>query len=122
MAFPTVTGEPRLQGGIWGFGIFDNKDERKLQAARDFIRYMTEDDTRYIRAVRTSTYWPVRDVGNIYVNDMLMEEYSIFTPYVGDYYQVTPGWTQARTAWWKMLQEIGSGTDVREAVKGFPAD
>lgn len=51
-----------------------------------------------------------------------MEEYSIFTPYMGDYYQVTPGWAQARTAWWKLLQEIGGGADIREAVKGFPAE
>lgn len=122
MAFPTVTGEPRLQGGIWGFGIFDNKDEERIEASRTFIRYMTEEDSRYTRTVRTSTYWPVRDIGNIYVNDMLMEEYSIFTPYMGDYYQVTPGWTQARAAWWQMLQEIGSGADIREAVKGFPAE
>ena len=120
MAFPTVTGEPRLQAGIWGFGIFGNGDAAKIEAAKTFIRYMTGEDAHYIRAVRTSTYWPVRDVGNLYVNDMLMEEYSIFTPWVGDYYQVTPGWTRARTAWWKLLQEVGSGADIREAVRGFP--
>ena len=122
MAFPSATGEPRLQGGIWGFGIFDNGDDRRIEASGTFIRYMTEEDSQYTRAVHTSTYWPVRDIGNIYVNDMLMEEYSIFTPYMGDYYQVTPGWAQARTAWWKLLQEIGGGADIREAVKGFPAE
>lgn len=50
------------------------------------------------KAVQASSYWPVRDIGNIYENDMLMTEYSVFMPYMGDYYQITPGWTEARTA------------------------
>ena len=27
MAFPTASGDPKLCGGIWGFGVFDNGDE-----------------------------------------------------------------------------------------------
>ena len=68
-----------------------------------------------------SSYWPVRDMGNIYENDMLMTEYSIFTPYMGDYYQISPEWAKARTAWWQLLAKIGEGTDVSEAVKDFPS-
>lgn len=48
-----------------------------------------------------------------------MNEYGIFHQYLGDYYQVTPGWTEARTAWWQMLQRIGAGEDVARAVKEF---
>lgn len=121
MAFPTNQEAPKLQGGIWGFGIFDNGEEERIEAAKTFIRYLTENDTPYIRAVRTSSYWPVRDLDNIYENDQLMTEYSIFTPYMDDYYQITPGWTEARTAWWQMLSKIGDGMDISEAVKGFPA-
>lgn len=120
MAFPTNEDGPELQGGIWGFGIFDNGDEERIEAAKTFIRYMTDDDAQYTKTVRASSNWPVRDLDNIYVNDILMTEYSIFMPYMGDYYQVTPGWSEARTAWWKMLQEIGAGTDAEKAVKGFP--
>ena len=54
-----------------------------------------------------TSFWPVRDWENIYANDALMTEYSIFIPYEGDYYQVTPNWTAARTAWWNMLQKVG---------------
>lgn len=119
MAFPTSEGEPELQGGIWGFGIFDNGNEEKVEAAKTFIRYMTENDAPYARAVRASSYWPVRDMDNIYENDALMTEYSIFMQYMGDYYQVTPGWAEARTAWWQMLAKIADGMDVSEAVKDF---
>lgn len=121
MAFPTDKGDSRLSGGIWGFGVFDNGDEARIEAAKCLIRYMTENDATYQKAVLTSTYWPVRDIGNIYENDSLMTEYSVFTPYMGDYYQVTPGWPEARAAWWKMLRQIGEGADAAESVKGFPA-
>ncbi|MCM1045079.1 MAG: ABC transporter substrate-binding protein [Candidatus Gastranaerophilales bacterium] len=121
MAFPTDANEPKLQGGIWGFGIFDSDSSERIEAAKTFISYIMENDVPYTRAVRTSSYWPARDMGNIYENDILMTEYSIFLPYMDDYYQITPGWTQARTAWWKMLQEIGAGADIAEAMKDFPA-
>lgn len=121
MAFPTSEDAPKLQGGIWGFGVFDNGNEERIEAAKTFIRYMTENDTSYTRAVQASSYWPVRDMDNIYENDRLMTEYSVFTPYMGDYYQITPGWDKARTAWWKMLSRIGKGVSVPEAVKDFPS-
>ncbi len=119
MAFPTSTGEPRLQGGIWGFGIFDNGDPERIAAAKTFIHYFTGNDQQYRRAVLTSGNWPVRDVKHIYVNDELMSEYSIFMPYVGDYYQITPNWSQARTAWWTMLQKIAAGSPPADAVREF---
>ena len=121
MAFPTNGDAPKLQGGIWGFGIFNSDSGGRIEAAKTFIRYITENDAPYTRAVRTSSYWPVRNMGNIYENDMLMMEYSMFMPYMDDYYQITPGWAEARAAWWKMLGNIGAGADIAEAVKDFPA-
>lgn len=119
MAFPTDSGQPRLQGGIWGFGVFDNGDQQRIEAAKEFIRYMSVHEEQYKRAVLASTYWPVREIENIYENDMLMTEYSVFMEYMADYYQITPGWTQARTAWWNMLQKIGDGVDISKAVNEF---
>ncbi len=121
IAFPCNGNVPKLQGGIWGFGIFNSGNDERIEAAKTFIRYITENDGSYTRAVRTSSYWPARDMGNIYENDMLMTEYSIFMPYIDDYYQITPGWTQARTAWWQMLRKVGAGEDIAEAMKGFPS-
>jgi len=40
-------------------------------------------------------------------------------PSMGDYYQVTKGWTTARTEWWNMLQRIGTGGDVATEVATF---
>ena len=119
MAFPTDDGDVNLQGGIWGFGVFDSGDQARTEAAKTFIRFMTGEDSQYTRAVLASTYWPVRDMPDIYANDQLMIEYGAFQQYLGDYYQVTPGWADARTAWWNMLQQVGQGADVAEALAGF---
>lgn len=118
MAFPS-DGDPQLCGGIWGFGIFDNGDEAKIAAAKTFIDFMANDETQVVESVKASSYWPVKDLGNIYEGDDMMTEYSTFIQYMGDYYQVVGGWAEARTAWWNMLQQIGSGTDVATAVADF---
>ena len=109
MAFPSDT-TPSLQGGIWGFGVFDNGDEAKIEAAKTFIKFMTEDDAQYTKAVEATTFAPVRDVEGIYADNELFPEYSLMSPMMGDYYQITKGWTTARTEWWNMLQRV-SATD-----------
>ncbi len=119
MTFPTDSGDPQLCGGIWGFGIFDNGDAAKIEAAKAFIDFMANDENQVVASVKASNYWPVKNIGNIYGDDELMTEYSRFVEYMGDYYQVVGGWAEARTAWWNMLQQIGSGTDVKTAVDEF---
>lgn len=119
MSFPTESGEPKLCGGIWGFGIFDNGDEAKIEAAKTFIDFMANDEKQVVESVKASSYWPVKDLGNIYEGDEMMTEYATFVQYMGDYYQVVGGWAEARTAWWNMLQQIGSGTAVADAVATF---
>ena len=121
MAFPTSDGDIRLQGGIWGFGVFDNGDPGRIEAAKKFIRFMAEDVNMYTQAVLSLTLWPVRDVPNIYENDELMTEYFTLRKYMGDYYQVTPGWADARMNWWKMLQTVGEGGDISMAAEEFEA-
>ena len=120
MAFPTESGDPKLCGGIWGFGIFDNGDEAKIKAAKTFIEFIAADPAQVKDSVLASTYFPVRtSVGDIYAGNEVMSEYSKFMGYLGDYYQITPGWTTARTEWWNMLQRVGSGEAVETAVKTF---
>lgn len=119
MAFPTNSGDPILQGGIWGFGVFNNGDEAKIEAAKTFIKFMTENDAQYAKAVEAANYWPVRDVAGLYEGDELMTEYGLLAPFLGDYYQVTLGWTTARTEWWNALQRIGAGGDVATELNTF---
>ena len=120
MAFPTESGDPKLCGGIWGFGIFDNGDEAKIEAAKTFIDFIAADPDQVKDSVLASTYFPVREsVGDIYAGNDIMSEYTKFMSYLGDYYQITPGWATARTEWWNMLQRVGTGEPVEQAVATF---
>ena len=127
MAFPTESGDPKLQGGIWGFGIFDNGDAAKIEAAKTFIKYFADGEGT-ADAVLASGFFAVRDsaegvdLSGIYADNPIMGEFTKIMPFLGDYYQVTPGWATARTAWWNMLQRVGAGGNVAEEVAVFVAE
>ena len=121
MAFPSDS-TPQLCGGIWGFGIFDNGDDAKIAAAKTFIKYMC-DSAATADAVKAANYFAVRDtaegtdLSGIWADNEIMAEYNVLMPMLGDYYQVTTGWAEARTAWWNMLQAVGAGEDIASAVE-----
>lgn len=127
MAFPTESGDPKLQGGIWGFGVFDNGDAARIDASKKFIKYMA-DSAATVDAVKASNFFPVRsaaegtDLSAMWADNAIMNDYQVLMPYLGDYYQVTGGWTQARTSWWNMLQAVGNGDDVATTVSTFVAE
>ena len=115
MAFPCdVT--PVLQGGIWGFGVFNNGDEARIEAAKTFIKFMSEDDAQYTKAVEATSFAPVRALDGVYAGDELFTEYSIMNPMMGVYYQITKGWAIARTEWWNMLQRVMDTDGSVEAI------
>ena len=123
MNFPTDDGKVELCGGIWGFGIFNNGDEAKIEAAKTFIKFICDDATQGPASVQATGFFPVRaSFGNVYAgteNEERMATFQTFLPNMGDYYNVTGGWTEQRTAWWNMLQEVGNGSDVQAAADKF---
>lgn len=123
MNFPTDDGKVELCGGIWGFGIFDNGDDAKIEAAKTFIKFICDDATQGPASVQATGFFPVRaSFGNVYAgtaDEERMGTFQTFLPNMGDYYNVTGGWTEQRTAWWNMLQEIGNGSDVQAAADKF---
>ena len=127
MSFPSETGASKLQGGIWGFGIFNNGDPAKIAAAKQFIKYMC-DSKHTVEAVKAANYFAVRtsaegtDLSTIWADNDIMNEYTKLMPYLGDYYQVTTGWAEARTQWWNMLQKVGEGADVATVVSEYAAN
>ena len=114
MAFPSDT-TPSLQGGIWGFGVFNNGDEAKIEAAKTFIKFMTESDEQYAKTVTATNFAPVRDLEGFAPNEYFAE-YSVMSPMMGDYYQITLGWATARTEWWNMLQRVQNTDGSVDAI------
>lgn len=126
---PTEDGSAsRLGGGIWGFGIFDKGDASRVAAAKEFIKWVC--DSEHTVECIPNGFFPVRstaadgaaDLSAFTDNEMVKEYFQVMLPRMGDYYQVIPGWAGIRTEWWTMLQDIGAGTPVEEAVaKGTAA-
>ena len=119
MAFPTdpEISQPRLQGDIWGFGVFDNGDQERIEAAKLLIRFFA-DGQGASAAVKAAGCFPVRDtvdgadLRNIWAGSDVMTEYAKLTDFLSGYDALTPGWAAARTEWWNMLQRVGNGGDV----------
>ena len=125
MAFPSDDGVPELQGGIWGFGLFDNGNEAKAEAAKTFVKFVCDDPSQAAASVYASGFFPTRaSLGDVYAGTDKEEngEYAIFMPFLGDYYQVTPNWAAQRTEWWNLLQRIFAGGDVATEVAAYAAN
>ena len=121
MAFPAdTTEEIRLGAQNYGFGIFAGKDEAKVAAAKEFIKYFCSGDGA-AAAVRAAGFFPAdTTVTGVYegheMEDILEEYNATMIPLAADYYQVTTGWAEARTNWWNMLQEVGASDGSIEAI------
>ena len=119
MAFPSDDGVPELCGGIWGFGIFDNGSDARAEAAKAFIKFVCDDAVQGPQSVYATGFFPVRaSFGDIYTGTekAANSEFSVFMPYLGDYYAVTPGWAVQRTEWWNLLQRVFAGGNVADEV------
>lgn len=127
MSFPSETGESRLEGDVWGFGVFDNGDQEKIDAAKLLIRYFA-DGQGTSAAVKAAGCFPVRaavdgaNLSGIWSGSDVMQEYAKLTDFFGSYPQLTPGWATARTEWWNLLQRIGNGGDVVIETETFVAN
>ena len=66
MNFPSDDGKAELCGGIWGFGIFDNGDEARIEAAKEFICFVCDDEKQGPESVKATGFFPVRaSFGNV---------------------------------------------------------
>ena len=124
MAFPSDDSVPTLDGGIWGFGIFDKGDEARANAAKEFIRFMVNDPEQAPKSVYATNFFATRDIGDIYTGTEREDNaaYNIFTPYFGGYYQIAPNWTAQRTAWWNLLQRVFDTGKIADEVAVYMSE
>lgn len=127
MAFPSDDCKPELEmAGPYGFGVFNNKDEAKIEAAKKFVQFVCDDQTVGVEAVKATGFFPVHsDWGDVYTGDADAETrapFALMSDYLGRYYNLTGGWTEQRGYWWPMLTEImTTGADVQTAADKYAA-
>ena len=127
MAFPSDDGKPELEmAGPYGFGVFNNKDEAKIEAAKKFVQFVCDAQAVGVEAVKATGFFPVHsDWGDVYTGDADAETrapFALMSDYLGRYYNLTGGWTEQRGYWWPMLTEImTTGADVQTAADKYAA-
>ena len=126
MAFPSDDGTPELEmAGPYGFCVFNNNDEARIEAAKNFIKFVCDDETAGVEAVKTTTFFPAHsDWGDIYEGDEnadIRAPFAMMSDYLGRYYTLTGGWVEQRTLWWQnLLQPIfGNGADVQTTADAY---
>ena len=127
MSFPSPFGtDAQLEGGVWGLGIVNNGSDARIENAKKLIKYIC-DSSKTAEAVKSLGYLPIRssvdgmDLTNLYAGIPVGEVYTRLMPMLGSYHAVTPRWSEARTQWWNMLQEIGTGADVPATAAKYTA-
>ena len=124
MAFPSDDGVPELEmAGPYGLCVFDNGDQAKIDAAKEFVKFVCDDQTAGVEAVKTTGFFPAHEGwGDIYEGDETRAPFSLMSEYLGRYYSLTPGWVAQRALWWPMLQAImGTGADAQTAADDYVA-
>ena len=124
MAFPSDDGVPELEmAGPYGLCVFNNDDQAKIDAAKEFVKFVCDDQTAGVEAVKTTGFFPAHEGwGDIYEGDETRAPFSLMSEYLGRYYSLTPGWVAQRALWWPMLQAImGTGADVQTAADDYVA-
>ena len=124
MAFPSDDGVPELEmAGPYGLCVFNNGDQAKIDAAKEFVKFVCDDQTAGVEAVKTTGFFPAHEGwGDIYEGDETRAPFSLMSEYLGRYYSLTPGWVAQRALWWPMLQAImGTGADAQTAADDYVA-
>ncbi len=121
MAFPSTNGtDVKLGCQNYGFGVFDNGDESKIVAAKEFIKYFCAGEGTAEAVAATGNFPADTTITGVYAGneaeEILNEYNATMAPLAGEYYQVTTGWAEARTAWWNMLQQVGASDGSVEAI------
>ena len=124
MAFPSDDGVPELEmAGPYGLCVFNNDDQAKIDAAKEFVKFVCDDQTAGVEAVKTTGFFPAHEGwGDIYEGDETRAPFSLMSEYLGRYYSLTPGWVAQRALWWPMLQAVmGTGADAQTAADDYVA-
>lgn len=121
VSLPSKSGTPELEYLVNGYAIFDNKDATKIQAAKEFVKFLADDEVIGKETVVAANCFPVRkSFGDLYSGNADMQYYASLTKYYGTYYNTVNGFASMRPFWWQSLQALLTGEKTpEEAAKYF---
>ena len=118
--FPSDDCVPELEYLVNGFCVFDNGDDAKAAASKEFIKFICDDAEWCPKSVVQTGAFPVRtSYGNLYEGNEEMSLLASWTQYYGPYYNTKEGFAAMRPLWFNMLQQVFNGTPAQEAADAF---
>lgn len=118
---PSESGKPQLEYLVNGYAIFDNKDETRAKAAKEFVKFLADDAVVGKENVLATNCFPVRkSFGDLYTGNAEMQFNAESAQYYGPYYNTVKGFSAMRPFWWGSLQSMLTGEKTpEEAAKYF---
>lgn len=118
--FPSEDGIPELEYLVNGFAVFNNGDDKKVDASKKFIQFVADDKEWGPKNVVRTGSFPVREsFGDVY-KDKRMTELASWTKYYSPYYNTIDGFAEMRTLWFPMVQAISNDeVKPKEALDDF---
>ena len=120
--FPSESGKPSLEYLVNGFCVFDNKSDARAAAAKEFVKFICDDEEWGPKSVVKTNAFPVRtSFGDLYPGDDHKAMLASWSQYYGPYYNTLDGFAAMRPLWFNMLQQVFNGTDPQAAADEFNA-
>jgi multiple sugar transport system substrate-binding protein len=111
---------------VTGFEVFDNGDEAKVQAAKDFVEFIFENDE--LMELSSGNIPVSHRVSEKYADEIFMaEQFAANTANVVDFMNSSPNWqgdeSSVRSVFWKDIHELLLGTvTAQECAEALDAD
>lgn len=107
---------------VTGFSVFDNGDEKKLETAREFVKYICETETW--RDYSAGAIPASKKTADKYKNQIhMLEEYYQNNANVVDFTANNPNWRGVREVFYPHIQKLLRGEEsAAEAAAGIDED
>lgn len=121
LPLPSDDQKPNLEYLVNGFCVFDNQDQNRVQAAKQFIQFICDDPEWGKKNVTATAAFPARSsYGNLYEGNQEMEFNASLTKYYGVYYNTIDGFASMRPAWFSSVQAaLADDKTAEQAMKDF---
>lgn len=113
--FPSADGKGYATSFLSGFEVFDNGDEKKIQAAKDFLRFFySNDELMDVSACGLPVSAKVMDrhMDDVY----MLEAYQKNAENVVDFTENNPDWTTIRGEFYTHIYDLLTGVRTPEQV------
>ncbi len=120
LPFPNSSGKATYEYLVAGPAIFDNKDAKKIEAAKKFIDFMINDADWGKRTLLASgNFSAVKGVTGLYEGEELKFAETLSSQF-GPYYNTIAGFSQMRPLWFNMVQGVLNGQQTaKEGLDSF---